>query len=170
MTKRQNSRAQLHWGSAPALLGFDRAVRWVCENPNWKNSGSFVDTCILHNLNVLQIGEYEWNVCKNMEWQLCAAHHRLSGQGRAGIVFGTLPASLNLAALDHLVAARSAGYGVDEIFYLEVCFFAAICSNRDKLFAADNAIPSWSQTDKHWQFQCEVDEDGYARLVDRLLR
>ena len=127
MTKRVNRRVGFNpsWGGARALLGRDSAVRWVCANPHWKNpGGSFVDACIVHNLQVLQIGEFEWNVCKNMEWQLCAAHHRLPGQLEAGIAFATLPASLNLA---HGMGRSAGSYVTDEIFFIEVCFRGSQC-------------------------------------------
>ena len=99
-----------------------------------------------------------YNLCRNLEWQVCAATGRLPGQRADGsqIRFSYPPSKLPRATRplgscsgwrpttksDAPIGSRleSAtggvlGYANDDIFYLETCIFSTICSNRERLFS-----------------------------------
>lgn len=111
----------------------------------------------------------EYNVCRNLEWQVCAAKGRLPGQGGRTIKFAIPPGRKN--GLKHRPLAgchgwtptrcryaRNCGYANDDIFYLEICIFNQICTNGDALFhlAAGDA------------FACEFNA-GRFRELQRIL-
>ena len=70
---------------APALLGFDRNIDWHCHG----NSKHHAESCIKQNLNILSLfgQQVPYNMCRNLEWQICAASGRLPGQGSNTIIF-----------------------------------------------------------------------------------
>ena len=81
--------------TAPALglLGFDDSFPGYCGAETASRLGA-PTACALANLNVLSVEERRYNLCRNLEWQACAAQGRLPGQGGLGIVFSVAPSSL----------------------------------------------------------------------------
>ena len=85
--------------TAPALLGFDENIDDYClEHGNgW---GGHAERCVRANVNILSLygDEIPYNVCRNVEWQTCAAMGSLPGQGegRGGNVLRFAKAPRNL--------------------------------------------------------------------------
>ena len=106
-------------------------------------------SCIESNINILNLvgGRVPYNLCRNLEWQVCAARGALPGQGGRTIRFAVAPSELRPAGgskpLSQCGGWRPAdppegGYGFanDDIFYLEVCVFAQICANGADIFGS----------------------------------
>jgi hypothetical protein len=149
---------------APALLGWDRNINWHCHGTD----SNHAEACVKSNVNILSLfGPGAYSVCRNLEWQVCAAMGALPGQGGNTIVFSTAPKSLPQDGGDfplggcNSYAPRgcSDGYASGDIFYLEVCMYDAMCSNRDSLWALEAGQP----------WHCDLDYDGYAFLYDSIL-
>ena len=51
------------------------------------------------------------------------------------------------------------GFANDDIYYLEVCLYSQVCSNREQLFTLGRGDP----------WECGVDPDGFAELKGWLL-
>ena len=135
---------------APALLGYDEAIAAYCLGnpssdlppPGWQKKA--IPACIAANLNVLAIfdNEHPYSLCKNLEWQVCAALGRLPGQGSRTIRFATEPGGLILAegphpfgrCRGHSPKGCKIGYSSDDIYYLEICLFSQLCDNGEQLF------------------------------------
>jgi len=82
---------------AVALLGFDDSFNTHCasSDENITRAGAVI-ACALANFNVLSVEEQRYNLCRNLEWQACAARGLLPGQRGLGIVFSVAPNSLEL--------------------------------------------------------------------------
>ena len=83
---------------ALALLGFDDSFNTHCASGgaiNVSRTGT-INACALANFNVLSVEEQRYNLCRNLEWQACAARGLLPGQRGLGIVFSVAPNSLEL--------------------------------------------------------------------------
>ena len=148
---------------APAVLGFDGDIGAFCVSR--LPAGTDMDKvsqatrCTLGNYNILTLNGYlpPYNLCRNLEWQTCAAMGRLSGQGGPKLVFAVAPGSLDPSGLSDLADGngraglgncagwvrgdrdavgkpRRRGYANDDIFFLEVCLFNQLCSNGEQLF------------------------------------
>lgn len=151
--------------AAPALLGFDRNINWHCHG----SDGNHAAPCVEHNVNILSLygPAVPYNVCRNLEWQVCAAKGQLPGQGGNGIIFSMAPKDLVLdggpfplgSCNSYSPRGCGEGYASGDIFYLEVCVYDAICTNRDALWAL-NAGDLW---------HCDMDYDGYANLYHSIL-
>lgn len=119
---------------------------YVCDRfgPNIHNSGA------------------GYNSCRNFEWQMCAALGKLRGQTTRTIVFAAAPATLEVDGTRPLgrcggfapAGCQPLGYSNDDIFFLEVCIYSLVCSNRDELFLLRAGQP----------FTCQLDEAGFWRL------
>jgi len=89
---------------APALLGFDESIDWFCANErahffdthNYDNSHA--GGCVNANHNILSLfgNRVVYNMCRNLEWQVCAAQGKLPGQKGFGIRFAYEPSDLNV--------------------------------------------------------------------------
>jgi len=127
---------------------------WLCHEVNR-------NILMLFGTNVHGTGA-GYNSCRNLEWQICAALGRLPGQRSPRIVFSTAPSELDTAGARPLgkcggYKPRGCGwqsYANDDIFFLEVCIYAKICRNRDKLFRLRRGE----------FFICDVDEEGFRDL------
>lgn len=105
-----------HWtrpqftAPAPALIGFDDGIANFCESkarsivrnksPLPKKGGreGHIKLCMLANLNILNLvaGKVPYNLCRNLEWQVCAAEGKLPGQPRSGeMLFANAPGVLD---------------------------------------------------------------------------
>ena len=65
-------------GEAPALLGFDDDIHDFCNN-----------NCDEANVNILNLfsRRLKYNMCRNFEWQVCAARGALRGQNSQRVRF-----------------------------------------------------------------------------------
>ena len=104
------------------------------------------------------------------EWQMCAAQGKLPGQNSHGIHFAVPPQTLSMAPSEGVFGTCSGfsdapcqmpwvGFANDDIYYLEVCLFSQVCSNREKLF---ELTPMDS-------FVCGLDSEGFRELQELLL-
>ena len=122
------------------------------------------EVCVNANVNILSLygNVIPYNTCRNFEWQLCAAKGMLPGQG-ARVQFAYAPRYLkpffgerplgSCAGYMPMGCGRN-GYASSDIFYLEVCVFDQICSNRDEMWALDVG-DDWT---------CDMDLGGFQQL------
>lgn len=145
-------------GDAPALLGFDETIDTYCaaqpatntapDGGNWH-----AHQCIAANLNILSLyGErVPYNLCRNLEWQVCAALGKLPGQSETYVVFSKAPSELHPGVTSSKPFGQcrgwrdtrggcEGGYATDDIFFLEVCVFNQICSNGAELWQLDAGV------------------------------
>ena len=66
---------------APALLGFDSTIWEYCSEQVGSDTNDFsqqelAKRCVWSNNNILRMvqSEWQWNMCQNLVWQLCAAN------------------------------------------------------------------------------------------------
>eukprot|EP00966_Prymnesium_polylepis_P032617 758587-Prymnesium_polylepis.1 len=83
---------------APAVLGFDDSIATLCEQglhgqPRTNDPANNCWRANLHLLNIVS-GATPYNLCRNLEWLVCAAIRLLPGQGTSGIVFAFAPKNL----------------------------------------------------------------------------
>lgn len=153
---------------APALLGFDESIDAVCASRN----GGFDHgaACVRANYNILSLyWPAQYNVCRNLEWMLCAAMGRLHGQQGNTIRFAYAPGKLETKGGPHPLGSCTGyhpegcwdrGYASSDIFYLESCIFSTICRNGDEIFRV--------QEGEDWR--CDLSSDGYKQMKRWLLR
>lgn len=130
---------------APAVLGFDETIDAFCGRAEKKNSGKYKDAwdhaknCVQANLNILSLygNRVPYNICRNLEWQVCAAMGKLPGQRGPRIIFSKAPGSLDPSPTSWKPFGKCrgwrepsapgdcmrSGYATDDIFFLEVCLF-----------------------------------------------
>ena len=134
-------------GSGAALLGFDDTIDRVChkgEGCRWH-----AECCVKRSYNILSLygQRVPYNICRNLEWQACAAKGLLPGQKDSQIVFAIEPSSVTpdgsngrqLGVCGGWTPAKKPtggayGYATEDIFYLEICLFHHICRNGEELF------------------------------------
>ena len=160
--------------TAPALglLGFDDSFEQRCGSETVNRLGA-PTACAVANLNVLSIEERRYNLCRNLEWQACAARGLLPGQGGSGIVFSVAPGSLLLPKYEHSPSlrrtfgvcggplpnsCRACTYANDDIFFLEVCLFDQICLNGPDIFRVKTGE----------RFECVFSPEGFTTLMNLL--
>ena len=118
---------------------------------------------------MLEMDDDEYNSCRNLEWQTCAARGRVPGQKTASIVFATAPGEVEMDGADGKPTLSSCighapydcgsvGFANDQIFYAEACAYSKMCANRKELFKVKAGE----------LFTCEVSEEG-VRELQRLL-
>ncbi|KAL1498949.1 hypothetical protein AB1Y20_013470 [Prymnesium parvum] len=107
--------------------------------------------CRRANMNILTLvdkTELPYNMCRNLEWQVCAARGQLPGQQRPLIRFAVAPRDLDVSPESRRPLGACGGWhppeaptrGIfgftnDDIFFLEVCIFTQICTNGQEIFA-----------------------------------
>lgn len=170
--------------TAPALglLGFDDSFLQHC-GPETANRLGAPTACALANFNVLSVEERRYNLCRNLEWQACAARGLLPGQGGSGIVFSVAPGSLLLPKHDRISPSlppasqspplrrtfgvcggplpntcRACTYANDDIFFLEVCLLDQICLNGPDIFRVRAGE----------RFECIFSPGGFRTLMNLL--
>ena len=136
---------------APALLGFDESIDQYCAETLGSWGGGHAERCVAANLNILSLygTRVQYNICRNLEWQSCAAMGLVPGQSRETktIRFAKAPRDLLRPSL---MATRLGqctgwvptnppsggyyGYATDDIFFLEVCLYNEICENAASLW------------------------------------
>jgi len=170
-----NSRANYD-DDAPGLLGFDQNIDWYCEvHSNVGGDRAF--KCIDANVNILGLYgmRVPYNLCRNLEWQACAAQGKLPGQRTATVRFSLAPKLLDTEMgypgawhpLSRCSGFTTDGYpkcraeggaATDDIYYMEVCVFSQICENGDQLF----------EVEEGQDFHCQMSESGVQRLRSML--
>ena len=84
---------------APALFGFDGSIDRFCNNrpkPNPYDGGiGHANSCIRSNINILSIYDGSYNICRNLEWMVCAARGALPGQLSRTVLFSFAPRDLD---------------------------------------------------------------------------
>ena len=78
---------------APALLGFDESIEDFCNDElrqmgKWIGRGHAQD-CVEAGVNILALygDRVPYNICRNLEWVVCAAQGALPGQSNTDIIF-----------------------------------------------------------------------------------
>ena len=165
--------------NAPALFGFDDAIDSYCEwqqhaNQWYEATIRHPLTCVASNLNILALygTRLQYNVCRNLEWQVCAARGELPGQRGPHVVFAVAPKTLDPGPNSPRPFGQcrgwrewgsehdcSRGYATDDIFFLEVCIFNQICTNNHELF----------ELEVGQQWQCEFSASRFRELEALLL-
>jgi len=163
--------------STPALLGFDETIDAHCATQlgGWNNGpGGHAERCVAANRNILSLygDRVPYNICRNLEWQVCAAQGKLPDQGTRKMIFAIAPSALDpsggtgkpLAACKGWVPPRKPegdvyGYATDDIFYLEVCVLNQICSNGERIFELRAGE----------EFTCEYSSERFRELQHLLL-
>ena len=161
---------------APALLGFDEDIDDYCESHGGR--GNHAEACVQANVNILSLygDRIPYNICRNVEWQVCAAKGTLPGQNSRKIRFAYAPKKLepytgvkpigNCGGYAPLGCGQwSGGYASSDIYYMEACVYTMMCANRDEF---------WN-LEAHEDFVCDMqwegeDGVGYSRLRDYLMR
>ena len=163
----------------PALLGFDENIDDYCEQGarTWfeakggpyRNDGH-ANQCVRANVNILSLygDQIPYNVCRNVEWQTCAAMGRLPGQGQGRgtniLRFAKAPRNLEPRGGDrpigacfgyHPAGCGTTGYSSSDIFFLEACYYNQICSNSHQL---------WTLSDGQ-DWICEFSVEGLNQLL-----
>lgn len=164
---------------APALLGFDETIDDYCRAQPEVNSAAAADggnwhasRCIAANLNILSLygTRVPYNICRNLEWQVCAAMGTLPGQRTPQIVFSKAPREMDPGPESDKPFGQCRGwrdrnddcengYATDDIFFLELCMYNAICDNRDSLWQLDVGTP----------WQCHLNRTRFDGLRQTLL-
>lgn len=133
---------------------------------------SHAHRCRHANLNILSLVGHgtAYNMCRNLEWLVCAALGKLPGQGGIRIRVATPLRDLAPDGLSRPLArcggwhptmpknetgAYAFGYTNDDIFYLEVCLLAAMCTNAETLFKLRVGE----------EFTCEFSTERFASLA-----
>lgn len=169
--------------AAPAVLGFDETIDEYCAaglkqmgEKASKDKAMHAENCVRANLNILALyGErLPYNLCRNLEWMVCAAKGILPGQGGNQILFAKHPwwlfpdgrsgKPLNQCcgwAPDGVGKPESGvyGYTTDDIYYLEICLINEICENGADVF----------KTDGGQAFRCKFSDTRFRALQEILL-
>ena len=106
----------------------------------------------------------------SLEWLVCAARGLLRGQKSRKIRFardlrwirlqgGPNPRFGVCSGWTDVGCDTQTRFANDDIFFLEVCLFSKICTNREQLF----------RTGRGADFVCELDREGMAQLRDLLV-
>lgn len=153
---------------------------WKALEQHWQNHGRFekrefgcphVQYCTQANFNLLNLVDEDkvpYNMCRNLEWQVCAAQGRLPGQGGRKIRFSYAPKEMDVNGKKHSLEtcagwhpghAPKSGGGIfgftnDDIYFMEICLFNQVCENNFELFTLD----------KGQNFICKFSAERFAEL------
>jgi len=172
-----DGRAVFSSAAAPALLGFDEGIDASCRAsaPGYAKDWTHATRCVAANVNILSLygNRVPYNICRNLEWQTCAAKGMLPGQGTPAIRFATAPSSLDPAGATGKPLGQCKGwvpstpptggvygFATDDVFFLEVCLFNELCYNGHELFTLAEGE----------EFICKFDENGLRELQGILLQ
>jgi len=151
---------------APGLLGFDRNINWHCGG---SEGADHANACVRSNINILSLfgDAIPYNMCRNLEWQMCAAKGTLPGQRSNTIIFSYAPKDLEFNGGDFPLGGCNSyaplgcedGYSSGDVFSLEVCIYDAMCSNRESMWELEAGD----------QWQCDMEYEGYQFLFQTIL-
>jgi len=154
-----------HFGraEAPAVLGFDANIISLCaESVNCSHRSGPIGppACIRGGFNILALFSRSpaYNMCRNLEWVICALRGRLRSQPRGTIIFDPSPGSMRMGVLRKDAASNL--YSMKSVYFLETCIISTLCRNRAELFRTPARAP----------FHCDYDENLLGPLVMSLLR
>jgi hypothetical protein len=82
------------------------------------------------------------------------ALNALEGNPRIGACGGYMPSGCG-----------DRGYASSDVYFLEVCVFSMMCSNREELFRLSGPPKGGPMVD----FRCELDELGFNEMRDAIL-
>jgi hypothetical protein len=153
---------------APALLGFDDTIYAYCSAKNHQNEGPFyqdnkglANRCTDANENVLRVMG-GWNMCLNLQWQTCAMHGRLHGQGNKKMHFSIAPKDLDIDIFRNVQqcvgGSCDVSYAISDVYFGEVCVTSQVCRNKEELFALEVGD----------LFECDFDQAGFQELRSML--
>ena len=170
--------------TAPALLGFDESVHRHC-NTKLGVAVPFGDfehaaSCTAANRNILWLkGGTKYNLCRNLEWEVCAARGLLPSQSSGAIVFAPPPHKVTTDGSPPLDGCRNGfplggtkqppkcgsrpneSYNSADVYFLELCLLNALCENGASLFHRNRTRSP---------FRCKFSESRLARLLRILTR
>ena len=84
---------------------------------------------------------------------------RLNGVKRSLVSLATAGV-VTAMGIGLLSGCGSNGYASSDVFFLEVCVYSMMCSNRDQLWRLD--------VEEDWE--CEMDWEGFQEMRNALLR
>lgn len=147
----------------PALLGHDSEIIRTCNQLvgcGRSRDAPAPQTCIHANVRILALfgRNPSYNMCRNLEWVVCAAQGKLAGQAKAHLLFDPAPSSLLTAPL--WADALTSAYSMRSVYYLETCILATLCANSEALFSVG----------PHEPFVCDFVPSALPRLVSMLAR
>lgn len=153
---------------APALLGFDESIDNYCARHG--GQGQHAVACVQANVNILSLygNRIPYNICRNVEWQVCAAKGTLPGQGGRTMRFAYAPKNLEpesgskpIGTCEGYMPAGcgNRGYASSDIYYMEACTYSMICENRDEFW----------KLDADEDFVCKLSWQGWSQMRDFLL-
>lgn len=143
-----------------AALGFDDELIREC-NAQAGCVGSHdvpgPQACMYAGVNLLALfsNDPSYNMCRNLEWVVCAAQGRLPNQGGPRMYFVPAPGDLQLRVLH--VDADADRYSMRSIYFLEACVLSHICRNGERLFTLR----------ARERFECEFDPAALHDVVQR---
>lgn len=159
--------------AAPALLGFDEDILGYCSHlvgldfDGGDLNSELADRCVRANKNVLRLvnGDRKWDMCQNIEWQLCALRGKLPGQDGRKISFAAVPKDIPLEwwkdpeRTHPTYKPKRNGYALGDVFFAELCVTNTLCKNRGELYHLEVG-----QT-----MECDMDKAGFDHLVDMFM-
>lgn len=160
--------------AAPALLGFDGTIWDLCTEQvaadypylhDGYSNQEMSRRCIATNHNILRLQRH-WDMCTNLEWQLCAAKGLLPGQQGRGIAFSTAPKTLSIGEWHNPTTwpcqqgCPPSHYSVGDVYFAEIAVYNQICRGAAQLF----------EVGRGEEMQCDVDEVRFHDLANRLIR
>ena len=149
---------------APALLGFDETIYAYCSASIRKNEGPFYQDnnglawrCVEANENVLRVMG-GWNMCVNLQWQMCAIKGLLHGQGNRKMHFSIAPKDLDMNIFRKPWSCVNGNcdshYAISDVYFVEVCVINHVCRNKAELFALQVGE----------LFECDLDEAAVLEM------
>lgn len=156
---------------APALLGFDETILGYCSHlvgldfDGGDLNTELAERCVWANKNVLRLldPQVPWDMCQNLEWQMCAIHGRLPGQDGMKVSFATAPKDLELvwwtdpAGTHPTYKPFQNGYELGDVFFAEMAVTFTLCKNRAALFRLEVGET----------YNCDFDLDGWKLLTTK---
>ena len=139
-----------------------KGLQWHWETSGWHEQREFNCTHIPHctraNLNLLNLvagtddkDRIPYNICRNLEWQVCAATGSLPGQEVPNIKFSVAPKDMDINGVVHSLGTCAGwrpgeppkteggifGFTNDDIYFMEVCLFNQLCANNEEMFKVE---------------------------------
>lgn len=157
---------------APALLGFDETILGYCSHQIGLDfdggdlNSEVAERCVAANRNILRLlsGGRPWDMCQNIEWQLCALSGKLPGQDGNKVSFASAPKDVSPVWFHDsdthpTYKPRLDGYSLGDVYFAELCVTFALCANRGDLFNLEVGET----------FVCQRDKRAFDHLVDMFL-
>lgn len=156
---------------APALLGFDETILGYCSHlvgldfDGGDLNTELAERCVRANKNVLRLLQGRpWDMCQNIEWQMCALSGKLPGQDGRKVSFASAPKDVKAEwfhnpDLHPTFRPNFDGYSLGDVYFAELCVTFTLCANRADLFKLEVGET----------FVCEKDQAAFDHLVDMFM-